>query len=427
MPRPLRDAPWQERLAFFLDTMRQMSGESDPQRMVRNYGDRMARFMGRDRLVSLSRRDLPAPLYRVTRSSTWENEINPWRQRDILPVFERGLLGDWIYREEALVINDLQFAQDDPGAEFLRGMKSAMVIPQFDRGQALNMVVIFRREPNAFSENDLPEQVWIANLFGRATHNLVLRDELKQAYEIVDRELKIVGDIQRGLLPQQLPKIPTLELAADYRTSQRAGGDYYDFFELPDGRWGILIADVAGHGTPAAVLMAVTHSIAHTHGDHPDPPSKLMRFVNQHLAARYTNGNGAFVTAFYGIYDPQTLTLTYARAGHCPPRLKRCRDQRVLALDGVVSLPLGIDPDEQFEDCTQQLESGDVLIFYTDGIIEARNRTGDFFGEDRLDSAIDCCGSEVESIVRSTMLSLEDFTDSAAPKDDQTLVVVRVR
>ncbi len=104
----------------------------------------------------------------------------------------------------------------------------------------------------------------MSNLFGRATHNLVLSDQLKVAYEAVDYEMKVVADIQRSLLPMQMPSIPTLSLAAHYQTSHRAGGDYYDFFPLPDGKWGILIADVSGHGTPAAVLMAVTHSLAHT-------------------------------------------------------------------------------------------------------------------------------------------------------------------
>ena len=128
----------------------------------------------------------------------------------------------------------------------------------------MNMVVSMRRQVNGFDPQRLPELVLTANLFGRATHNLVLSDEVKRAYEAVDRELKVVSDIQLSLLPERLPHIPTLEIAAHYQTSQRAGGDYYDFFKLPEGRWGILIADVSGHGTPAAVLMAVTHSIAHT-------------------------------------------------------------------------------------------------------------------------------------------------------------------
>src|SRR5947207_1513638 len=136
------------------------------------------------------------------------------------------------------------------------------------------------------------KHVWMSNLFGRATHSLVLSDQVKQAYEQVDRELRAVADIQRSLLPSELPRIAGLDLASHYQTSTRSGGDYYDFFELPEGKWGILIADVSGHGTPAAVIMAVTHSIAHMLSEPPMPPSTLMHFVNRHLTARYTNGSG---------------------------------------------------------------------------------------------------------------------------------------
>src|SRR5207249_9646395 len=117
----------------------------------------------------------------------------------------------------------------------------------------------------------VPELVWISNLFGRATHNLVLAEQVQSAFEAVDQEMKTIANLQRSLLPSPLPTIPRMGLAAHYQTSQRAGGDYYDFFPLPDGKWGILIADVSGHGTPAAVLMAVTHSIAHTY---PGPRSE---------------------------------------------------------------------------------------------------------------------------------------------------------
>ena len=106
------------------------------------------------------------------------------------------------------------------------------------------------------------------NLWGRSVLNSVLRLELKDAYDALDHEFKTVGDIQRSLLPRVLPTIPGLDLAAYYETSQRAGGDYYDFFPLPADRWGIFIADVSGHGIPAAVRMAITHAIAHTR---PDP------------------------------------------------------------------------------------------------------------------------------------------------------------
>ena len=219
-----------------------------------------------------------------------------------------------------------------------------MAIPNFDRGSALNMTVFFRREPEAFDPEQFPELVLRSNLFGQATHNLVLSEQLKQAYEFVDHELKIVADIQRSLLPKKLPSSPKLTLAADYHTSRHAGGDYYDVFELPDGSLGILIADVSGHGTPAAVMMAITHSIAHSFPGPPDPPEKMLNFINDQLIQHYMSDNETFVTAFYGVIDPTTRSIRFACAGHNPPRLKSCLDGTIRPLDGHCGLPLGVSP-----------------------------------------------------------------------------------
>jgi sigma-B regulation protein RsbU (phosphoserine phosphatase) len=249
---------WRERLAFIVETMRDMSRQTDPQAMVRAYGMRMRQLMQTDRSVSLSRRDMPPKKYRITRSSMWREEINPWQEKDRLPILEGGLLGELIYGDEPQIIDNLQVSSNDPAAEYFAGMGSLIAIPNFDQGIALNMVVLMRKEPASFQPEQLPMWVWMSNLFGPATHNLVLSAEVKKAYEAVDYELKVVADIQRSLLPKALPRIPNVQLAAHYQTSRRAGGDYYDFFPLPNGQWGILIADVSGHGTPAAVLMAIT-------------------------------------------------------------------------------------------------------------------------------------------------------------------------
>src|SRR5262245_45797139 len=192
--------------------------------------------------------------------------------------------------------------------------------------------------------------------------------------------MKAVGEIQRSLLPARLPTIPTLDLATYYQPSQRAGGDYYDFFPLPAGKWGIFIADVSGHGTPAAVLMAVTHCIAHTNPGSAQPPSQVLDYLTHHLATLYTSRNESFVTAFSGFYDPADRTLTYACAGHNPPRLKRCDDGTLLSLEGAGGLPLGIMPEGEYDECVQQLRPGDQIIFYTDGITEASNPEGRLFG-----------------------------------------------
>jgi sigma-B regulation protein RsbU (phosphoserine phosphatase) len=262
-------------------------------------------------------------------------------------------------------------------------------------------------------------------LFGRATHNLVLSAQLQKAYDLVDRELKVVSEIQRSLLPTTLPTIPGLELAAHYSTSQQAGGDYYDFFPLADGRWGILIADVAGHGTPAAVLMAVTHSIAHSFPGSPKRPGEMLSWLNQKLAARYTN-NGTFITAFYGMYDPKTRTIEYASAGHNPPRVKSAADGTVRSLDRCGNLPLGIEADETYADASETLRTGDAIVFYTDGITETRNNTGELFGIDRLDQVLTGCTCKADDLIEKTVAAVNEFGSYLPAVDDRTLVVARV-
>ncbi|MHC4092460.1 MAG: PP2C family protein-serine/threonine phosphatase, partial [Planctomycetota bacterium] len=303
---------------------------------------------------------------------------------------------------------------------------SLMAIPLFDQGVAMNMVVFMREPPQAFVHRELPEIVWMSNLFGRATHNLVLSGELREAYEAVDRELGVVADIQRSLLPRELPSIPTTDWAVHYQTSRRAGGDYYDFFPLADGKWGVLIADVSGHGTPAAVLMAITHAIAHTHPESQTPPANLLRRLNRQLGRFYTGRWSAFVTAFYGIYHPATRELTYSSAGHNPPRLKHCDDGTLTTLDGTRALPLGIAPEERYLECTQSLRRGDQIFFYTDGITEAVNPAGEAFGTQRLDHVLTDCRVDATSLINAVLDAVAGFTAGRPADDDRTLLVAKI-
>ena len=416
---------WRQRLSFMVKTMRDVSRQTDPEEMVRVYSGRMTQLVPSDRLLTLTRRDLSAPMYRITRSSTWTQRVNPWKDRDRLPHFDRGFLGQLLYGDEPVIIDELRVEPDDPAAEYLEGQRSLIALPLFDHGTALNMVVLMRREPHAFDREQLPEQVWMSNLFGQATQNLVLSEEIRAAYDTVDRELKAVAEIQRSLLPAQLPRIPGLRLAAHYQTSRRAGGDYYDFFALPEARWGILIADVSGHGTPAAVLMAITHSIAHTCCDPPAPPGRLLAALNQRLASVYTANSGQFVTAAYAVYDPATRQLTYASGGHPPPRL-RLRDGRIEGLDGKAGLPLGIEMDVVYPESRRVLSAGDTIVFYTDGITEARAAGGDLFEMSGLDRVLADSDGTPENVIERTLAAVHQFTGGGPAADDRTLLVAQV-
>jgi sigma-B regulation protein RsbU (phosphoserine phosphatase) len=188
------------------------------------------------------------------------------------------------------------------------------------------------------------------------------------------------------------------------------------------------MADVSGHGTPAAVIMAVTHSIAHTHHGEPQPPSRLLAFVNDHLTARYTSGNGTFVTAFYGIYDCGKRTLTYASAGHCPPRIRRAGGAALESMDRSQQLPLGIDTGESYVDVVEHLHSGDSIFIYTDGITEARSSRGEFYGLSLLDEVMLASQNRsARELLDDALKSLDDFTNRTSATDDRTLLAVVVR
>ncbi|MGH7213675.1 MAG: PP2C family protein-serine/threonine phosphatase [Tepidisphaeraceae bacterium] len=412
---------WQQRLEHVIETVRTMSLHQDPEEMVRTYARRMREVFPLDGHLSLSRRGLTAPRVRITRNSAWKEHVNPWKQKDRLPVLEGGILAEWIYGNEPRLIDHLDVSPDDPAFEYLREFKSALVIPHFDGGEALNMVAHLRKQPAAFDREQFPELVLTSNLFGRATRNLVLSEELGAAYQSIDHELKLVGDIQRSLLPPGLPDIPGMRLAVHYQTSKRAGGDYYDFFPLAHGEWGILIADVSGHGTPAAVVMAITHTIAHTLPGPPTPPGRLLGKINELLCGRYTQGNGTFVTAFYGVYDPTRRRLTYGSAGHNPPRLRRA-DGTMQPLDGARHLPLGIDPEEPYTETSIDLSSGDLLLLYTDGVTETFDADGTMFGARRLDDVLGRPHRDPTDAIDDVMESLHAFAGGKPPTDDRTLL-----
>src|SRR4051794_22377190 len=140
---------WQQRLAFVTDMMRDLSRQTDPQAMVANYGQRMRKIIPSDANMSLSRRDLEEPYFRITRSSRWEAGINPWKNPNRLPVFKGGLIAKLMWGDQPIVIDDLslELADDDPAMEYLAGFRSLVFVPLYDKGVALNAVLLLREAP----------------------------------------------------------------------------------------------------------------------------------------------------------------------------------------------------------------------------------------------------------------------------------------
>ena len=150
---------WDRRLFLIEDMMRDMSRHTDPQAMVESYAERVRQFFPVRRRLSLSRRGMAFPHFRITRSTTWSENINPWKEKDRLPALQGGLLAELIYGDKTAVLDDLTWAADDPAGEYFAGQRSLLAIPMFDQGESLNMVVLFHEEPNAFPREQIPDLV----------------------------------------------------------------------------------------------------------------------------------------------------------------------------------------------------------------------------------------------------------------------------
>ena len=260
----------------------------------------------------------------------------------------------------------------------------------------------------------------------RAKNNrLAERDrQLRETYDRLDREFRTVGEAQVSLLPATLPEIPGIEVATYYKPARRAGGDYFDVLALPDGRWGFLVADVSGHGAPAAIVMAMMRAILHV-SRRWEPPDEVLAHLNRDLPTNIQPGQ--FVTALYGVLDPAAGTFTFSSAGHPAPI---CLNPslglgRVLSIEA--GLPIGIEADTRYPVSSTRLASGAVMILYTDGIVEAFSESDEQFGRQRMVDLAQAHQNGSASAVRDALLeSLDKHRGSVRLADDVALVIIRV-
>ena len=413
-------------VGIMLDLVREISLQGDPQDMVRVFRKYTPAIYGGESFVAISRRGLEEPSYRVTRSSRWAADVNPWLEQEKLPLFRGGLLAELVYGDMPRVVRDVVMTPSEPAFEYLQHARSLLALPMYDEGVGLNMVVRMSPKPRGFDDVNLASSLLTANLFGRATNNLLAAKRLREAHAQLDHEMKRVGQLQRYLLPASLPKITGVDVAVSYSTAARAGGDYYDFFDLGDGRWGLWISDVSGHGALAAVVMAMLRTLLHARCREESGPAEVLRDVNHHLSRETQRLPGLFVTAFYGVYDPREGSFRYSCAGHNPP-LVVDRHARVRELDAAQAVPLAVQPETVFSEACDTLAPGDTLLLYTDGITEAVNAAGEAYGLDRLLSCVREDVPNAQHIVDCVTYKLAGFTGDRPPCDDQTLVAVRIK
>lgn len=243
----------------------------------------------------------------------------------------------------------------------------------------------------------------------------------------LEYELELSQTVQQGLLPQAAPHIPGLEVAAFSRPAQIVGGDYFDFFRFEHGAEGLAIADVAGKGVSASLIMASVQTALRALAPLSRSPAEVLARVN-HLFChdiRFTT----FVTLFLAAFDPATRTLTYASAGHNPPLVVHAQERRteVVAWLAPTGAAIGLIEEAQFATAQVALSPGDVLLLYTDGVTEAINRQREQFGSERLAALVRGeAGRSPRDVVGALRGALHDFSDGQPLADDTTIVALKV-
>ena len=255
-------------------------------------------------------------------------------------------------------------------------------------------------------------------------HLLEWREALSSRDQLValQNELNIAREMQQSILPAQFPRGPDFQVYASMTPARNVGGDFYDIVHLEDNRIGVAIADVSDKGVPAALYMMSSRTLLKGAAIGCESPSQVLDEVNSLL--QDDSDTGMFVTLFYGIYDPATNEFTYANGGHNPPLIVHADgSSTVLAMTGGVAL--GVVPSIQYEQTTVALSPGDTILLYTDGITDATNEEGEFFGLERLQATF--AGNpprDSRAANDAVFEALQNFVGDAAQADDITCLAL---
>jgi len=292
---------------------------------------------------------------------------------------------------------------------------SEVAIPLHVDGKLVGVFTASHPELDAFPSEQLRLLQALCNHVAVAVHNARRFQQERSEREEMSREANEARKIQEALLPRCSPYVPGFAVSGLSTPAGAVGGDWYDFIPFDDGRWGLVLADVSGKGTAAALLMSATRGMLRSLAT-ACCPSEVLRKLNELLVNDFPSGR--FVTMLYAVLDPASRTLRFASAGHLRPLLIEGSDTRFLETER--GLPLGIGPGE-YSEAEVRLAPGSRLLFYSDGITEATNPEDDEYGAERLEQHFRRTDASAESILED----VRSFANGAGLHDDATVILLK--
>jgi sigma-B regulation protein RsbU (phosphoserine phosphatase) len=332
-----------------------------------------------------------------------------------------GVVGHAASHKHAVLVPDV--SKDKRYIPVNPETRSELAVPLIYKDKVIGVLDLEHTRRGFFTEDHKRTIATLAAQVAIALENARLYEEIARQEKRLERDLSLARELQNRLLPPSAPRLPSLEIAAKFVPARAIGGDLYDFVPYSLDRAAIVIGDVSGKGAPAAIYAALVSGILRSHAPIEPGPAEMLRAVNFSLGERRIDAQ--FVSLIYAVWDDLNRTLQVANSGL--PRPIFCREGKTEIIEAT-GLPLGLFDEVDYEEFTFEAKPGDLFIFFSDGILDARNRAGDLFSRKRLEEIVSRDAHLAPAcVVDSIFKEVSEYASGVETFDDQTVVALKVK
>src|SRR6266404_2087387 len=333
----------------------------------------------------------------------------------------KGVVGYAAEQKQSALVRDVK--KDPRYIESNPETRSELAVPLIYQDKVIGVLDLEHTRRGFFTEDHERTIKTLAAQIAIAIENARLYEEIARQERRLERDLAMARELQFRLLPQSLPTLANLEIAAKFSPARAIGGDLYDFVSYSQSRTALVIGDVSGKGAPAAIYAALVSGIVRSHAPMEPGPAEMLAAVNYSLAERRIEAQ--FVSLIYAVWDDVNRSLQVANSGL--PRPVYCHEGKTQLIEAT-GLPLGLFDEAEYDEFTFQAHSDDVFVFFSDGILDATNKAGDLFGRTRLEKVIaEQCANSAESMVKTIFKAVAEHASGVETFDDQTVVAIKVK
>src|SRR5437667_8592864 len=337
-----------------------------------------------------------------------------------IPIGE-GVVGYAVQQKEVVLVSDV--TKDSHYILLNPETRSELAAPLIYKDKVIGVLDLEHTRRGFFTDDHERTITTLAAQVAIAIENARLYEQIERQEKRLERDLALARELQFRRLPKSPPHLANLEVAAKFSPARAIGGDLYDFVDYSLSRFAMVIGDVSGKGAPAAIYAALVSGILRSHAPIEPGPAEMLSAVNFSLGERRIDGQ--FVSIIYAVWDDENRTLQVANSGL--PRPIYWHDEKIEVIEAT-GLPLGLFDDADYDEFTFNAKPGDKFVFFSDGILDARNEAGELFGRSRVEEIVaNSDGVSAEGLVNSLFDAVAEHAAGVETFDDQTVVVIKVK